>query len=384
MEDETVWGPRYDRLAFHEIASESDAPRLDRPFSNVTNEIFKRSTNTFDGANRARELREKLFWNTPSIFTNPVKPVYSTHAPLLESIIRTGPYVPGYTTAMRTPSEMARLERETHMLRGNLLDRIRECPYNECQRYFPFRDSEGLARHITEDHSTLKCFLCDEESALFPYYDQNSLRRHFIKTHGKDILDALNGGGSTGPDNQGPRPAGPKPVGPEPLSPEPLSPEPVSPEPVEPETPAIPPKPVGPEPISPESIGPRPTTTQTPQNPYIRSLWNRPGTHHQDSSPTNTEPSPEEPVVGETRSQIPEPASPSTEATSQTQIPPRRAPSPAWDVLLEKTSSVPYSFQPDPDWRCSRCFRAAGNSMPEAEVSLFITKMHFFFSIMNT
>ncbi|XDG08194.1 hypothetical protein ABKA04_007809 [Annulohypoxylon sp. FPYF3050] len=238
VEDETVWGPRYDKLAFHKIASESDAPWLDRPFSNVTNEIFKRSTNTFDGANRARELREKLFWNTPSIFTNPVKPVYSTHAPLLESIIRTGPYVPGYTTAMRTPSEMARLERETHMLRGNLLDRIRECPYNECQRYFPFRDSEGLARHITEDHSTLKCFLCDEESALFPYYDQNSLRRHFIKSHGKDILDALNGGGSAGPDNQGPRPPGPKPVGPEPVSP-----EPVSPEPVEPEPPAITPKP---------------------------------------------------------------------------------------------------------------------------------------------
>ncbi|KAI1089222.1 hypothetical protein F5B19DRAFT_468386 [Rostrohypoxylon terebratum] len=324
VEEKTVWGPRYDKLDVTEISSRVEAPWIDKPFSNVVDKIFKSSTNDLDGVNRARMVREKLFWNTPSIFTNPAQPVYPTHAPLLESIIRTGPFVPGYTIAMRTPSEMARLQREVHTLRGNLLDRIRECPFNECQRYFPFRDREGLSRHITEDHSILKCFLCNEKSTLLPYYDQNSLRRHFIEVHRQDISDALNHGGSAD-DDGGSSDSGGQPVRPKPLGPDP--------------------------------VGSEPMTPQTPRPPPREMEWeeSQGEEYHGDlsDSPHARRPSPAW-----------------KEATSQDPIPPRREPSPEWDLLLEKSLSEPFTFQPDPDWRCSRCFRAAGRNFYQAEMHM--------------
>ncbi|KAK8121789.1 hypothetical protein PG984_010459 [Apiospora sp. TS-2023a] len=105
-------------------------------------------------------MRDLTMWDTPSIFTNPMKPVMPLHAPPLESVIRTGPDVPAITMGMRTATEMARLEREVHTLRAQLLDRIRECPYNDCDRRFSYMDTHGFERHIKYEHKILQCALC--------------------------------------------------------------------------------------------------------------------------------------------------------------------------------------------------------------------------------
>lgn len=132
-------------------------------------------------------LRDRLFRTDPSIFTNPLKPAIPLQAPPIETIISTGPNVPAFTTAVRTPTEMARLEKEVHRLRGNLLARIRECPYMDCKRYFPYADGEGLARHMREDHAILQCFLCPADATRVPQFDSFTIRQHFLDDHYDDI-----------------------------------------------------------------------------------------------------------------------------------------------------------------------------------------------------
>ncbi|RWA03098.1 hypothetical protein EKO27_g12007, partial [Xylaria grammica] len=157
--------------------------------------IFKDSKNTMTEAERARKLRARSF-NTPdSIFTNPLKPVMPLAGPPLESIIKTGPAMPGVTIAMMTPTEVLRLQREVHQLRYQLLDRTRDCPYADCDRYFTFSDGEGLDRHVREDHNVLRCFLCDNEKFLLPHYDTDQIKDHFVEYHVGDILRAYGMGG---------------------------------------------------------------------------------------------------------------------------------------------------------------------------------------------
>ncbi|KAL7620117.1 hypothetical protein AAE478_009109 [Parahypoxylon ruwenzoriense] len=186
VEEKTAWGPRYDSVN-PSRSSNFQTTYRPRPFSEPINQFFRGSVNTTDGASRAQELRERLFWDIPSVFTNPAKPALPIHAAPVETIIKTGPNMPGYTIAMRTPSEVARLEREVHTLRGHLLDRIRECPYLDCGRYFPFSDGEGLARHLREAHQTLACFLCPGTRHIFPYFDHYSIRQHFLSEHYDDL-----------------------------------------------------------------------------------------------------------------------------------------------------------------------------------------------------
>ncbi|KAI2622342.1 hypothetical protein GGR54DRAFT_638680 [Hypoxylon sp. NC1633] len=189
------WGPRYERtsLGVRELTTRYYLPGKPAPFSEPIEKLFKRSGNNKDGANRAQKLRERYFWDNPSIFTNPAKPAFSIHAPPLESIIMTGPNVPGFTTAMRTPSEVARLEREVHRLRGTLLDRVRECPYVHCEQYFAYKDAKGLDRHLREDHKTMQCFLCTREKHLFPYYNTTNIRSHFLDVHYDDLKEHFTG-----------------------------------------------------------------------------------------------------------------------------------------------------------------------------------------------
>ncbi|KAK7999426.1 hypothetical protein PG990_012026 [Apiospora arundinis] len=105
-------------------------------------------------------MRDLTVWETPSIFTNPMKPVMPLHAPPLETVIRTGPDVPAITLGMRTATEQARLEREVHTLRAQLMDRIRDCPYNDCDKRFSYMDTHGFEKHIKYDHKILQCALC--------------------------------------------------------------------------------------------------------------------------------------------------------------------------------------------------------------------------------
>ncbi|KAJ8124857.1 hypothetical protein O1611_g8783 [Lasiodiplodia mahajangana] len=157
----------------------------------AVDDLFKNSKNTMDEATRMRELRDRSFTNTNSIFTNPLKPVMPLHGPPLESIIKTGPGMPGVSIAMMTPTEMLQLQREVHSLRFQLLDRTRECPYADCDRYFTFADADGLDRHIREDHNILRCFLCDKDEHLLPYYNTEQIKNHFVTEHVPDILKAF-------------------------------------------------------------------------------------------------------------------------------------------------------------------------------------------------
>ncbi|KAI1137339.1 hypothetical protein F5Y05DRAFT_389016 [Hypoxylon sp. FL0543] len=202
VEKDTVWGPRYDSTEIREVTSHFESQWKPRPYDPRLERFFKRSGNNRDGADRAEILREKYFWDIPGVFTNPAKPGIPIHGTPVETIVKTGPNVPGFTTAMRTPTEVARLEREVHTLRGNLLERIRECPYMDCQRYFPFKDGDGLARHLREDHAVLQCFLCTKTTALY-LHDSGSLRQHFLEEHYNDLRELFGISADLQPISQG-------------------------------------------------------------------------------------------------------------------------------------------------------------------------------------
>ncbi|KAI1810800.1 hypothetical protein GGS20DRAFT_565876 [Poronia punctata] len=155
--------------------------------------VFKDSGNTMNEATRARILRDRSFHTPASIFTNPLKPVMPLYGPPLEPIIKTGPGVPGVSIAMVTPTEMLKLQHEVHSLRLQLLDRTRVCPYADCDRYFTYADGDGLDRHVREDHTILRCFLCRKDENLLPYYNAAKIQEHFVHEHVNDILEAYGG-----------------------------------------------------------------------------------------------------------------------------------------------------------------------------------------------
>ncbi|OTB02705.1 hypothetical protein M426DRAFT_192970 [Hypoxylon sp. CI-4A] len=115
------------------------------------------------------------------------------HGPPVNNIIRTGPNAPGFVTVMRTPTEVARLEREVHTLRMNLLDRIRECPYVDCDRYFPLKNASELDKHLKEDHTILQCFLCTKKQTLLPYFNSDAIRQHFLGDHYDELKEFFTG-----------------------------------------------------------------------------------------------------------------------------------------------------------------------------------------------
>ncbi|KAI1770292.1 hypothetical protein F4818DRAFT_455801 [Hypoxylon cercidicola] len=185
VNENTEWGPRYysGDIDQHTSVFEDPSQPKPQPYSSSMNMLFGDSGNDLGGAVRAARLRERFFSSDPSIFANPTKPAIPLQAPPIETIISTGPNVPAFTTAMRTPTEVARLEREVHTLRGNLLGRIKECPYLDCKRYFTYADGEGLARHLREDHLTMQCFLCPFEKNQITQYDSFTIRKHFLDEH---------------------------------------------------------------------------------------------------------------------------------------------------------------------------------------------------------
>ncbi|KAI1314018.1 hypothetical protein F5Y03DRAFT_1915 [Xylaria venustula] len=172
-------------------------------------DIFRNSKNTSAEAERVRKLRSRAFTSVSSIFTNPLKPVMPLYGPPLESVIKTGPSMPGVSIAMLTPTEVLRLQKEVHSLRFQLLDRTRECPYADCDRYFTFSDGEGLDRHVREDHNTLRCFLCDKNQTLLPYYNTDKIKEHFVTEHLDEILKAY--GKAPVAEGAGKSEAGPRP-----------------------------------------------------------------------------------------------------------------------------------------------------------------------------
>lgn len=151
--------------------------------------LFGDSKNTMNEAARMRALRERSFTAVESIFTNPLKPVLPFYGPPLESIIKTGPSMPGVSIGVMTPTEMHRLQREVQALRLQILYRTRQCPYADCDRVFEYRDAAGLDRHVREDHNVLRCFLCDKDAHLLPYYNTDQIKEHFVAEHVGDILE---------------------------------------------------------------------------------------------------------------------------------------------------------------------------------------------------
>ncbi|KAI0126300.1 hypothetical protein BJ170DRAFT_683895 [Xylariales sp. AK1849] len=136
-------------------------------------------------------MRHQTYWNPPSIFSNVLKPVVPLHAAPMESMLRTGPSVPAVSLAMRTPTEMARLEREVHKLRAIALDRMRECPYADCDVFFHYLDTEELNRHLTDTHTTVQCAFClalgSKENPLM-LQGGDSAMQHFRERHWEQFL----------------------------------------------------------------------------------------------------------------------------------------------------------------------------------------------------
>ena len=156
----------------------------------VVAKAFEKSPNTKTAAERSRILRERFFWSTPRIFADPAKPALPIHGAPVETVIRTGRHMPGVVVGMRTPTEVARLEKEVHTLRSQLLDRTWQCPYAECHAG-PFKgnDPAAIDAHMRIEHNTLQCFLCDDVNTLLPYYDQDAIREHFVTHHAADVKD---------------------------------------------------------------------------------------------------------------------------------------------------------------------------------------------------
>ncbi|RYP52347.1 hypothetical protein DL768_002458 [Monosporascus sp. mg162] len=182
------WGPRYDRTKVLELSSymESGVDEVrDTLHTQPRGTEFGRGSNTRSNAASASNFVTALD-NT----FDPAKPAMPLHGAPVESVIRTGPYMPGVTIAMRTPTEVARLQREVHSLRNQLLDRTRECPYADCRTGpFSFEDAEGLDQHLREEHRVLKCFLCITDETLLPHHDQQSIREHFMTRHYSDLKE---------------------------------------------------------------------------------------------------------------------------------------------------------------------------------------------------
>lgn len=138
-------------------------------------------------------MRRQAAWKQPSIFANPFKPTMPIHAPPVEDVLKVGPRMPVVTLAMRTPTEMARLQSEVHTLRGQMLDRIRECPYSDCDQYFAYGDVEELDRHLKTDHPILRCPLCaadkkKQSSDNLYFSDPDRALHHFREQHLSEMI----------------------------------------------------------------------------------------------------------------------------------------------------------------------------------------------------
>ncbi|KAI0546992.1 hypothetical protein F4679DRAFT_377137 [Xylaria curta] len=208
--EQEVWGPRYVAgnnsgtvpRAQAKMATEPPKVKYEKSSSPIPDEdsdqdLFEEPW-VNNEAERMRQLRDRTFTSVNSIFTNPLKPVMPLHGPPLESIIKTGPNMPGVSIAMLTPTEVLRLQHEVHSLRLQLLDRTRECPYADCNRYFRFGDAEGLDKHVREDHYVLRCFLCEKDKHLLPYFNADQIKKHFVSEHVDDILKAYGQGKAKG------------------------------------------------------------------------------------------------------------------------------------------------------------------------------------------
>ncbi|KAI0018590.1 hypothetical protein F4780DRAFT_514697 [Xylariomycetidae sp. FL0641] len=177
------------------------------PFSEVPDleKFFQKSSNNKKGATRAEVLRDIFYKDPVSLFTNPAKPALPLHGAPIEQMLKTGPAMPVVSIAMMTPTEMARLQVEVHSLRMLLLDRIRKCPYADCERYFNYHvtDQDALDLHLREDHPTMACFLCPDRNQLLQRYNQEQLRAHFLDVH-MDDFQTLFAAKDTGKDKPSP------------------------------------------------------------------------------------------------------------------------------------------------------------------------------------
>lgn len=106
-----------------------------------------------------------------------------------------GSRAPTVTIGIRTPTEMAQLEKEVHTLRNLLLSRTRQCPYADCGRVFEYKDEKALEIHVQEDHAILRCPYCvatgcrgpEAESELY-FRDPDRAMQHFREKHWRHML----------------------------------------------------------------------------------------------------------------------------------------------------------------------------------------------------
>ncbi|ORY70352.1 uncharacterized protein BCR38DRAFT_481484 [Pseudomassariella vexata] len=150
--------------------------------------LLNRGTHNLRGAIDHVSMRAQAFWDPPSVYANPLKPAMPIHGPPMESVIKTGPSVPEVSLAMRTPTEMARLQREVHMLRGQILDRVRECPYQGCDKYLAYSDALEMDRHLNQDHYILKCFFCcPKTDHRLQYFNEEQIKAHIATEHYEEL-----------------------------------------------------------------------------------------------------------------------------------------------------------------------------------------------------
>ncbi|KAH8193923.1 hypothetical protein TruAng_011911 [Truncatella angustata] len=195
VDPDSYWGPCYDNLHGHNHVTAVESVQTGKilPISAYVPKVAKERSAS---GTTATAMREQALWKTPSTFANPFRPTIPVNAPPKEPMLRVGPRVPAITMGLRTPTEMANIEDEVHKLRGLILRRTRDCPYEDCGSVFEYDDCATLDLHLREEHTKLRCPFCHikgdhsqaTEGALYAI-DQTSALKHLYQEHGEDIIN---------------------------------------------------------------------------------------------------------------------------------------------------------------------------------------------------
>ncbi|KAK3346621.1 hypothetical protein B0T25DRAFT_282452 [Lasiosphaeria hispida] len=137
-------------------------------------------------AQRAMRMREHSYAHPLSVQGERSIPI---HAPPLETLISTGhDSLPVVSTAVLTPTEVRRLQKDYFEMRSLLLKRSQKCPYDGCQAIYPYNRPEAMQQHLRDVHVGDRCNFCNE--ILYKHWPPEERYNHLIKKH-QNLLSSL-------------------------------------------------------------------------------------------------------------------------------------------------------------------------------------------------
>ncbi|ETS73127.1 hypothetical protein PFICI_15072 [Pestalotiopsis fici W106-1] len=154
------------------------------------------ATNSVNGSAPARQ---QGLWRTPSIFSNPLKPILPITGGPKESNMKGNPRALFLTTTAKDTTEGSSQENDVHGFRNLALGRVRRCPYSDCGNTYDYNNQEAFDTHLKQDHLELQCPYCyasglggsQAKNALY-FRNKSQALQHFYEHHLKDMLSQAN------------------------------------------------------------------------------------------------------------------------------------------------------------------------------------------------